>query len=410
MYAGLALIAIGAGGIKPCVSAFVGDQFRPDQAHLLTQIYGWFYWSVNLGATAAFLIIPPVHKHYGYAWAFGIPGIFMGIATFVFWLGTKYYIRQPPQSQSRQRPEFFGVIWHALTIGARQPGQKFFLSLSRFTSEEVQGARTASRVFSPSSSPICFFWALYYQSTSTWILQGNSMTPFSMTLPIIGPYTIDGEVMQSAGSILVMILVPIFTLGVYPMLEKIGILPTALRRMSVGMVAGAVSFIVCGFLQYRVDHGAQLSVLWQLAPYTVLEIGEVLVSATALEFAFSQAPASMKSIIMSFWLMTVTGGNLLIALVHQAQSHVSSYPKRRHSLLFLCRPHVHRRRHLHRHRHSIPRKTPLSLAPPPGPPCLCVSPRGNPFIFHFHRAAVRVPEPLAPGCNHRMRLVLLMLK
>jgi POT family proton-dependent oligopeptide transporter len=54
LYVGLGLIAIGAGGIKPCVSAFVGDQFKPSQHHLLTKIYGWFYWAINLGAAAAF--------------------------------------------------------------------------------------------------------------------------------------------------------------------------------------------------------------------------------------------------------------------------------------------------------------------------------------------------------------------
>ena len=36
MYAGLILIAVGSGGIKPCVSAHVGDQFGVGNKHLLT--------------------------------------------------------------------------------------------------------------------------------------------------------------------------------------------------------------------------------------------------------------------------------------------------------------------------------------------------------------------------------------
>ena len=36
-------------------------------------------------------------QHYGYSWAFAVPGIFMGIATFVFWLGRKKYHRTPPE-------------------------------------------------------------------------------------------------------------------------------------------------------------------------------------------------------------------------------------------------------------------------------------------------------------------------
>ena len=66
LFAGLALIAIGAGGIKPCVSAFVGDQFGQSQHYLLTKVYGWFYWSINLGAAAAFFIIPRIHTRAGY--------------------------------------------------------------------------------------------------------------------------------------------------------------------------------------------------------------------------------------------------------------------------------------------------------------------------------------------------------
>ena len=57
-----------------------------------------------------------------------------------------------------------------------------------------------------------------------------------------------------------------------------------------------------GLLQTRVDAGAQFSVLWQTLPYFMLTTGEVLLSTTGLEFAFTQAAAEMKSTIISFWL------------------------------------------------------------------------------------------------------------
>src|SRR5882757_8529451 len=143
LFVGLALIAIGAGGIKPCVSAFVGDQFGPNQDRALTRVYGWFYWSVNLGATAGFLIIPYVHQHAGYSWAFGVPGIFMALATLVFWLGTKQYVRQPPVARQRKQAGFTAVVWHALAHrSGRKPGQQFLdVALGRFNREEVEGAK-----------------------------------------------------------------------------------------------------------------------------------------------------------------------------------------------------------------------------------------------------------------------------
>src|SRR4030095_8612182 len=87
LYGGLSLLALGAGGVKPCVSAFVGDQFRPGQSHLLRKAYGLFYWCINFGAFFAFLVIPRIRDLHGYGWAFAIPGFAMGLATLIFWLG-----------------------------------------------------------------------------------------------------------------------------------------------------------------------------------------------------------------------------------------------------------------------------------------------------------------------------------
>lgn len=84
---GLTLIAIGSGGIKPCVSAHVGDQFGPKNAHLLEKVFEWFYFSINLGAFASTLATPWLLEHYGPSLAFGIPGALMLIATIVFWMG-----------------------------------------------------------------------------------------------------------------------------------------------------------------------------------------------------------------------------------------------------------------------------------------------------------------------------------
>jgi POT family proton-dependent oligopeptide transporter len=129
-----------------------------------------------------------------------------------------------------------------------------------------------------------------------------------------GKFELNGETMQGSGAVLVMIWIPILTLGIYPLLARLGWRPTALRRMSLGMLLGAVSFVLCGLIQARMDHGEKLSIAWQLVPYIVLEAGEVMLSATALEFAFEQAPKQMKSVIMSFWLMTIAGGHFLIAV------------------------------------------------------------------------------------------------
>ena len=228
----------------------MGDQFQPSQHHLLTKIYGWFYWAINLGAAVAFFIVPWLHTEKDYPWAFGVPGLAMGLATLVFWLGRKRYIRQPPERESK-----------------------------RTDAETAADRRSLLRIVLV-FLPVPMFWALFNQTSSTWVLQGAKMTPF---------HILNGETMQGTGSVLVMIWTPILTLLLYPMAARLGWRPTALRRMTAGMFLAALSFVISGLLQARMDHGPSLSILWQLAPYVVLEAGEVLLSATGLEFAFAQA-------------------------------------------------------------------------------------------------------------------------
>ncbi|MCS7338633.1 MAG: POT family MFS transporter [Verrucomicrobiae bacterium] len=307
LYIGLGLIAFGSGGIKPCVSAFMGDQFKPEQRHLLQKAYAAFYWMINLGSTAAFLIIPWIRKNYGYSLAFGVPGLAMAFATFIFWLGTKHYVMVPPSRQTNTAG-FFRVFSYAfMNRRRRNPGQSFWdVARERFSDAEVDAAKSVGPILSIFAfAPI--FWSLFDQTFSTWVLQGAQMVPYKL-----GNYTIGPEEMLSANPILVMIFVPVMTWWVYPLLGR---LATPLRRMSAGMFLGAVSFVVVAMMQARLEAGEKLSVLWQIVPYVIITIAEVLFSTTGLEFAFREAAPSMKSTIMGFWSLTVALGNLFVSVL-----------------------------------------------------------------------------------------------
>ena len=99
--AGLALITLGSGGIKPCVSANVGDQFTARDAHLVTRIFQIFYFIINFGSFFASLLTPWLYQHCGPAVAFGVPGVLMALATLVFWLGRHRFVRSPPRPGGR---------------------------------------------------------------------------------------------------------------------------------------------------------------------------------------------------------------------------------------------------------------------------------------------------------------------
>jgi len=154
------------------------------------------------------------------------------------------------------------------------------------------------------------FWSLFDQKASTWILQANAMR-IPAWLPWLKP-----EQMQAINPVLVMILIPVNNLVVFPWLRRRGWQPTALRRMTAGIALAGVAWIIVGIMQLSIDAGTTVSIGWQLVPYVFLTLGEVLVSATGLEFAYSQAPAAMKGALMSFFYLTITVGSLWVLLAN----------------------------------------------------------------------------------------------
>jgi POT family proton-dependent oligopeptide transporter len=110
---------------------------------------------------------------------------------------------------------------------------------------------------------------------------------------------------------------------VYPFFERMGIKMTPIRRMTWGMFISAFSFLLIGLIQIWMDgSGNKVNVMWQFFPYLVITMAEVMISITGLEFAYTQAPRSMKSSIMSVFLLTVFFGNLITAYV----SEINFYP------------------------------------------------------------------------------------
>jgi POT family proton-dependent oligopeptide transporter len=346
-YAGLFLIALGSGGIKPCVSAFVGDQFDQTNKHRAKVVFDAFYWIINFGSFFASLLMPIFLKQLGPAIAFGVPGALMFVSTVVLWAGRKKYVRVPPTPPDPHSflrvtttalrsgpaglalavlgavlalgslallPKFGFVIavCLALVVFAACAGFGAWLQLegarARHPAEAVEGVRAVLRVL------VLFFlvtpfWSLFDQKASTWVLQADAMTK---------PSWFQSSQMQALNPALVMILIPLNNFFLFPLLRRLGWEPTTLRRMTVGLALAGLSWIAVGTMQLVLDGGTAFSIVWQMLPYVLLTLGEVLVSATGLEFAYSQAPQAMKSALMSFWNLTVAIGNLWVLIVNAA--------------------------------------------------------------------------------------------
>ncbi len=321
---GLILIAIGAGGIKSCVSANVGDQFDKTNDSLLSKVYGWFYFSINAGSVIATILIPWLYANYGAKWAFGIPGILMALATVIFFSGRKKYVRVPPKGVNRNNFVFIS-LYALFNISKKQKGQSLLdVAKGPYNPEKVEGIKAVYRVMAVFAfAPI--FWAMWDQNLSEWVLQAEKLDRH-ISLGFIDFTVLAGQV-QTVNPVFLLLFIPIFTYFIYPFFDKIGLKPTPLRRIGVGLALTGLSFVIIALIQTKVDAGQHPSVWWQIFAYVILSAAEVLVSITGLEYAYTQAPISMKSTMSAIWLLTVAVGNYFVAYVNNSISNGGFFSK-----------------------------------------------------------------------------------
>jgi POT family proton-dependent oligopeptide transporter len=124
--------------------------------------------------------------------------------------------------------------------------------------------------------------------------------------------------LQVVNGLFILILAPAFSYWVYPFFERLGVRVTPLRKIGVGLFTIAFSFVIVGWIEGRIQSGHRVSAWWQILAYVILTASEVLVSITALEFSYKQAPLRIKSFIMALFLLSTSVGNLMIAAVNDA--------------------------------------------------------------------------------------------
>jgi proton-dependent oligopeptide transporter, POT family len=350
----LMLIALGAGGIKPCVSANVGDQFDESNQHLISKAFSAFYMSINAGSLLSILAIPYLKAHYGPVVAFGVPAIAMCIAIGFFYAGRSKYRPIPPPAFDMNKFIVFltsfgslvlsyiyfdkmlhmgtgpvlgawGVMTLVLAIVFKKywfakPGNfvginlyalfngGFAAAAKEFGDEALSGIKSVWRVLAVFAF-IPIFWALWDQNQSEWVVQATKMD-----LKFLG-ITWQAEQISFVNAALILIYIPLFATVIFPTVEKLGIKTTPLRRIGTGLVLTALSFVVIAIIQGWIDNGQTPNIGWQILAYFVLTAGEVLVYGTGLEYAYTQAPPSMKSTIMACYLLTVTLGNVLVSII-----------------------------------------------------------------------------------------------
>jgi POT family proton-dependent oligopeptide transporter len=360
MVVGMFLVAFGTGGIKPCVSTNVGDQFTSANAHLIERAFSYFYLAINAGSSISIYFCPVLlaDPDYGPKFAFGMPGVMMAFATLVFWLGRKKFAVVPAAMSKPgwALPAFLLVFFAVMAFAGfvfMVSGKNILLAtatlLGTLSAVAALFLKTGLRDRLPPELRnwlersltgeglrivgklavlylfVAFFWSLWEQSNgNSWTIQAQSalmdkrLFGFLAGVPGfegLAAYEMLPAQVQVVNGLFILILVPIFTFGIYPLMGRFFTV-TPLRKIGMGMFVTASSFLLVAYVEQVIQDGQRISMWWQISAYAVLTASEVLVSITALEYSYKQAPLYMKSFIMSLFLLSTSVGNAFTAAVN----------------------------------------------------------------------------------------------
>src|SRR5205823_3745331 len=212
------------------------------------------------------MLIPWLLANRGPSIAFGIPGVLMFIATVIFWCGRTRFVHVPPAGLSNYAREIFN-----------------------FQTLKVLGNLLIPVPFA------AIFWALWQQNFSSWVLQAEQMDRH-----LFGHEWLSAQI-QTVNPVFILAMLPVFSYAIYPMIGRFVPL-TPLRKMGMGLFTAVAAFLIVALIQARIDAGQRPNISWQILAFLVLTASEIMVSVTHLEFAYTQAPKKLKSLVMCTYL------------------------------------------------------------------------------------------------------------
>ncbi|KAK7860395.1 protein nrt1/ ptr family 8.2 [Quercus suber] len=367
----LYLIALGTGGIKPCVSSYGADQFDDsdeDEKKHKSSFFNWFYFSVNVGALIASSLLVWIQDNVGWGWGFGIPAVTMAIAVVSFFSGTRLYRNQKPGGSALTRmcqvvvasirkyrvevPADKSVVLYetadaeSAIRGSRKLEHtkdfKFFDKAAvEVPTDDIKAAANPWRLCTvtqveelkaiirllPIWATGIVFATVYGQMGTLFVLQGNTMDihvgPSNFEIPPASLSIFDTLIYDR-------IIVPVarkFT-G-----HKNGL--TQLQRMGIGLIISILAMVSAAILElerlktvrkhnyYTLEH-IPMSIFWQVPQYFLIGCAEVFTFIGQLEFFYEQAPDATRSLCSALSLTTVALGNYLSTLLVTIVTKVST--------------------------------------------------------------------------------------
>jgi dipeptide/tripeptide permease len=291
------LLAIGAGGIKSCVSVLGGQQYSPvDQKEQLTTFFTLFYASINVGAMIGGFVVPLVIKETGDNYFIGylIPTIAFAVATAVIILGSKRYVLMKPQGSTVL--QIFRVVGQGISEFSLDKCRQ-----SRGGEFEDHFIDDAKALFSlvPFFAMVIPFNITYYQIFSGFESQSEKMysSLFGWKMPHEWMVNID-PISVILGSLVV-------DKFVFPMLRRKNMMPSIMYRFVIGYTFGILANLCAMGVELVVmgSEPSSVSIWMQVPQFAFVAFGEIFIFSTSYEVAFTKSPEPLKAVASAFNLV-----------------------------------------------------------------------------------------------------------
>lgn len=312
---------MGSGSIRANLIALGANQYDlPEQSEQLKLFFSLQIFAIKSGSLLGRFLNPILKENlhcFGvndcYPLGFGIPSLAM-IVAFIMMLIAKPFCKNKPPGGN-----MFVKVSKCMIDGIKGKFKKRKTIVKNHWldyAEEKHGEKLVLETKAVASIlvlylPLPVFWAVYMQQGSRWIFQATRMNGD------LGWYSVTPDQMIALNPIFVIATLPLCNFVIYPLLERIRI-KSLLQKMTLGGMFAVAAFIVAGFIEMKIQREF-VTIFWLAPQFFLLALSENFLFVSNLTLAYTEAPASMKSVMTSFVFVAIAIGNLFVIIISGAK-------------------------------------------------------------------------------------------
>jgi POT family proton-dependent oligopeptide transporter len=330
-FAGLVLIVLGTGLLKPNISSIVGQLYAPDD-HRRDAGFSIFYMGINIGAMVGPLIcgfmaqdprfLSLLHAlgigaRTGWHWGFGAAGVGMTFGIVQYVLGRD---RLRGAGELTAPPPSAGALWAklALVIAASAAllwglwdykdvvvlvgVAGFFVWLVRQGTPGVERKRIGALIVLFVFATL--FWGAFEQAGSSLNLFAQRFTRHELLGLRFPP-----SWLQAVNSIFLIALAPVFAW----LWVRLGPRePSSPAKFALGLLFVGLGFaVVAVAARVAASDGTPVSPMWLILLYLLHTVGELCLSPVGLSTVTKLAPVRLVGSMMGVWFLSISLGNFI---------------------------------------------------------------------------------------------------